>query len=413
MHPRKTLLELFSTFLQFEGDRFNSWVTEPKLRRSMMRLISSASLDSSPETAAEIEPQNSRSEQFWAIYWFKGWQAQPDSLGKVHLAAYLQEVCYWAAQKTVISFNINQYPISDCFQIAIGRLDKILRGFNPSQSINLKAYAGIAFSSIIREFLRQRRVVDICSDWALLRKISRKRLISALQESSMPVEQMPAVLLAWRCFKAIYLPTQATSTRSLPKPEDAIWQRVAKQYNSDRKSSLPPLPEASPTQIGQWMQQCIKATRAYLHPITISINTPRPGQESGELLDTLTDDADSLLTQLIAEEEQQVRQTQQSQINQVLLTALANLDPKIQQLLELYYGRGYTQQEMATQMDMKQYTISRRFSKAREVLLLALANWSHETLKVPQTQDLLNQISPILEEWLSCHYQSATSANSQ
>lgn len=409
MRPRQTLLELFSTFLQFEGDRVSGWMTDARLRRSMMRVLSSAAIDPSLATPsdsplpADKEPTSKQSEQFWVIYWFKGWQTQASELGRGHLAAYLQESCYWTVQKTVTGFNISQHTLSDCFQVTIARLDKILRGFNPVQSIDLKAYASIAFSGILREFLRQRQVVDICSDWSLLRKISRKRLISALQAAAIPPAQIPAFLLAWRCFKAVYVPMQATSTRSLPKPTDGVWQTVAKQYNTERNSEAA-LPEANPLQIEQWMQQCVKAARAYLNPVTISINTPRPGQESGEMLDTLTDETDSLLTSMIAEEEQQVRQTQQSQINQVLSTTLANFDSQVQQLLELYYGHSYTQQELAKRLDMKQYTISRRFSKARETLLTALATWSHETHKVPQTQELLNQLSPILEEWLACHY---------
>ena len=134
---------------------------------------------------------------------------------------------------------------------------------------------------------------------------------------------------------------------------------------------------------------------------------PGAGQETGELMDTLAEDKhDTLLTGLIAAEEEEVRQQQKTQINQVFETALTTLDPQVQQLLELYYAQGLTQQEMAKQLDIKQYTISRRFSKARGILLLALAEWSQTTLHIEPTSDVLNAISPVLEEWLMTHYQN-------
>ena len=155
------------------------------------------------------------------------------------------------------------------------------------------------------------------------------------------------------------------------------------------------------------MTDCVKAVRIYLHPAVTSINAPLAGQETGELIDTLAEDKqDSLLAGLIAAEDEQVRQQQKAQINQVFTAALATLDPQVQQLLELYYSQGLTQQELVKRLDIKQYTISRRFSKARRLLLLALAEWSQATLHIAPTSDVLNHISPVLEEWLMTHYQS-------
>ena len=33
MQRRQGTVEIFSTFIKFEGDQFSGWVTEPKLRR--------------------------------------------------------------------------------------------------------------------------------------------------------------------------------------------------------------------------------------------------------------------------------------------------------------------------------------------------------------------------------------------
>jgi hypothetical protein len=52
-----------------------------------------------------------------------------------------------------------------------------------------------------------------------------------------------------------------------------------------------------------------------------------------DLSDTLHE---SLLTELIAQEETQNRQTQQAQLKTVLATAIEKLDPQVQKLLQLY-----------------------------------------------------------------------------
>jgi RNA polymerase sigma factor (sigma-70 family) len=391
MRSRQSLLEIFSTFLQFEADRAMGWATDLKLRRSMTQCLSQMS-----ET----------SEHYWVVYWYKRWRSHPTPLERDHLAAYLQEVCYWEAQQTMVRFRITQYTLSDCFQVAIARVDKILRSFNLEYGSDLKAYASTAFGGLIREFLRQRQVLDICSDWALLRKLSQKRLIEALKAAAIRPEVLPSYVLAWRCLKIFKVPTQATSTHKLPKPSEEIWQQVTQLYNEERLSQLPtPGLAATPETLEKWMQQCVKAARDYLHPVTTSINAPKLGQESGELLDTLLDETeDSLLTTLITQEEQQTRQSQHGDLNQVLSGALSTFDPQIQQMLALYYGQELSQQEIAKQLEVKQYTISRRFSKARELLMVALAKWSQETLHITLTLDVLNSISHVLEEWLTTHY---------
>jgi hypothetical protein len=61
MRPRQSLTEIFSSFIQFEADRFSGWATDFKLRRSMQNYL------------VQIPEVNS-SENFWALYWYKLWQ---------------------------------------------------------------------------------------------------------------------------------------------------------------------------------------------------------------------------------------------------------------------------------------------------------------------------------------------------
>lgn len=138
MRPRQDIIEVFSTFLQFDAERFSAWATDPQLRRSM-------------RTSLTRLPQMETAENFWVLYWYKLWQTQPASQAKLHLAAYLQEVCYWAAHKTIASFSASsQYTLSDCFVMAIARLDKVLKGFNPQLGYSFKNYASVIFSTVLK-----------------------------------------------------------------------------------------------------------------------------------------------------------------------------------------------------------------------------------------------------------------------
>ena len=394
MQPRQDTVEIFSTFIQIDSDRFNSWATDPRLRRSIKQSLS----------------QNPRenSDNFWALYWHQIWQTQSPSLAKDHLAAYLQEVCFWAAQKTIDGFSSTQYTVADCFQVAISGIDKVLKGFDLERGFNLKSYASITFGNLIRELLRQKREIDICSDWSLLRKLSQKRMTEALANAGLDRDVIDSHILAWNCLKTIYVPERASSTRKLSKPEPETWAAIAKLYNRERQTQLKqPGESASCEQLEKWMRACVKAARSYLFPHVTSINKPKPGYESGEIVDSIVGDVnDSLLADLIESEEVSQRNQQQTDINQFLTNTMATLQPEAQELLELYYSLGLKQAEIAKELDTKQYTVSRKLAKARKTLLRALAQWSQETMHISLTSDVLDNISSLLEEWLAGYYGS-------
>lgn len=394
MLPRQDTVTIFSTFIQFDYDRFNTWATDARLRRSMKQSLNKVSIDGS--------------EKFWALYWHQIWQEQPKSLAREHLAAYLQEVCFWSSTKTIGGFSSSQYTVPDCFQVAIAGIDKVLKGFDRERGFNLKSYASITFGNLIRELLRQKREIDICSDWSLLRKLSQKRMIEALANAGLDQRVIESYILAWNCLKTIYVPERASSTRKLPKPEPETWIAIAQLYNKERQTQLKhPGDPVIPEDLEKWMLKCVKAARSYLFPNVTSINKPKPGYESGEIVDSIVGEVDdSLLTDMIVGEEAQQRSQQQTDITQFLTGTIQKLKPEEQKLLELYYSLGLKQGEIAQELNTQQYTVSRKLSKARKVLLKALAQWSQETMHISLTSDVLDNISSLLEEWLADYYDS-------
>jgi RNA polymerase sigma factor (sigma-70 family) len=393
MRSRQGITELFTTFLQFDADRVIGWATDAKLRRNILS-----------HKARLSEPENS--ENYWVYYWYKLWQSETENMARGHLSAYLQEVCYWAANKTVANFSSEQYTLADCFQMVVTSTDKVLKKFKPDMGFHLKNYASVIYSSEIKEMLRQQNEVDICSNWRLLRRLTQKRLVESLQNVGLSAETIERYVLAWKCYQSLYAPKVPTGTRKLARPDDAVWHAIAQLYNFQRNTQLSqPGAECNPETIEKWLVGCAKASRAYLHPNTVSLNAPTGDDNSGEFQDILPQlKQESLLTEIIAQEEVLERQSKQSQISGVLMTALNELEVEAQNIIKLYYSQGLTQQQIAKQLGVKQYTVSRRLTKSKDLLLLKLATWTKESLHTSLNSQVLNYINTLLEEWLQTHY---------
>ncbi|MGK7898370.1 MAG: sigma-70 family RNA polymerase sigma factor, partial [Xenococcus sp. (in: cyanobacteria)] len=303
-----------------------------------------------------------------------------------------------------------QYSLPDGFQIAIAGIDKVLKGFDRDRGFNLKSYASITFSNLIREILRQRQEIDICSEWSLLRKLSKKRLTQSLENAGLSADTIEKYVLAWSCFNNIYVPERASPTKKLSKPSTETWNAIVTLYNQERKTQLSAASEkVNAITLEKWLLASVKATRAYLFPNVTSINQPKPGFDSGEIADSLVGDVDeSLLAEMIVEEETKERNQQQNQVNDALLSALKQLKPEDRQLLELYYAQGMKQTDIAKQLKTQQYNISRKLSRIKKSLLKSLAQWSKDTLHMSLTSDVLKNISVIIEEWLNSHYTNQT-----
>lgn len=405
MRTRQTLTEQFSTFLQLEGDAFSGWMVDARLRRSIERCLQ--------ESRAQKTVQSPPSEAFWALYWHKEWKAQPNPLATGHLSAYLQEACYWAVRNTLNRLENRQSGLADGFQMAIAAVPKILKACDPDQRSSLKTYSRVAFGNILRDALRQRQEIDFCNDWALLLKVSRKRLVEALTHAGLGADTIAAYVLAWKCFESSYLATKPAKGGPLQRPNEETWMAIAQLYNSHRQTQLTaPGGECSPATLEKWLLECAKRARTYLYPQIASLNAARLGQESGELQDDLPDAThESLLQDLIVQEENRARQLQRSQINAVLTEALQSLDAQSAELMRLYYQQGLPQREIAQQLNTQQYTVSRRLTKARETLLLKFTRWGQAELHISPTSDVVSSISSILEEWLQTHYGNLRNGN--
>lgn len=391
MFPRQEITDMFSTFVQMERGRFSKWLTDPKLYRNIQNHL---------ERSSSVL----KSENFWALYWHKQWRSGFNNLARMHLLAYLQEPCYWVASKTVAKFNLSQYMLADYFQMAIAEVETILKDFNPEKSSSLKAYAIMAMPSRLKDILRQRKEADICSNWALLRKVSKKLLSEALSEAGLSQNAVAQYRLAWTCFNELYTQNQPGNTSQLPEPNRQLWEAITNLYNHQRQSQITqPTEQRNAQTIEQWLTQTALYVRAYLFPSVKSLNAFKQNDDTTITFDLPDPSSDSPMANMIAEEDVQNRQNQISQMSGVLLKALQSLDVQSQEVLKLYYEQGLTQQQIMQQLQMSQPTVSRKLVKGRESILAALIKWSQD-LNISVNSNQIKDMSLALEEWLRNQY---------
>lgn len=392
MRPRQKIIEMFSTFVELEGDRFSKWLIDIKLHRNIQNCL-------------ESSPFVLNSENFWALHWHKCWREESNSLARMHLSAYLQEPNYWAAKKIIAKFPNSQHSLADYFQMANAEIETILKNFNLEKCSSLKAYATIAVPSRLKDILRQRKEADICTNWALLRKVSKKQLLEALAQAGLSPILIAQYRLAWTCFKELYVQNQSGGTKSLPEPEPQLWEAIVNLYNRERQNQLTqPTPQCTREKIEQWLTQTTVYVRGYLYPPVSSLNLAISEDDSTTTFDLPDPFSDSLIAQMIAQEDAQNQQNQQSQIEAFLLKILQTFDVESQEILKLYYQQGLTQPQIVERLQMSQPTVSRRLLKARELMLAALIQWSQYTLNISVTSNLVNDMSSALEEWLKVKY---------
>ncbi len=397
MRQRTDLIEIFSAFLQFEDDRSQGWAIDPRLNRSMNRSI-------------QVEPRGG--EDFWAAYWLRQYAQQaavpnPDLRLEIgHLAAYLQETCFWAVNRVMPRVGSIQMKLPDCFQAAISDVPKLLAAFDASKLTGLKTYANTVFSNYLRDCLRQRREIDFCSEWGLLQKISRKRLLDALIASNFDSNMRDRYYVAWKALTTNYSPDKSPKRRSIAAPDAETWQSIEQSYNRERKE-FPHLTPATAKEIEKWLLDAAKKVRSYLYPTVNSLNVKKGDDTEADWESDLVGNDPDPMMYLEEQETRAERQTQQQQMVAVLHEAIAKLDEPARQLLTLYYRDRATQQIIAQQLNLPQYTISRKLTRTRENLLKTILAWGQTALHIQPTSDVIAAISPLIEEWLESFYHQA------
>ncbi len=400
MKRRDDLVEMFASFLQFR-ESSTVWISQTKLRHSMEKQLKN-------HAAFPIEGN------FWALYWHQVWCKETECKAKKHLDAYLQETAYQAAELEAKKVNFAQKwdKIQEYFQIGFQNqvCDRILKRFNSRYNAQLAAFALLLFRNNIKEELRKNNKVASHSDWSLLRHSSIKLWEKALQAHGLSPKNIESYLLLRDCYKSLYATLTAKANQKLSAPDTKTLGDITHLYNQERWNQLShPGQELSTKDIQKKLEETALAIRNYQNPSEISLNIPL-GEEGEELQDILfSQENESILDDLVIQQEQSTIIKLQQEINSLLIKSLTEkLKPEQKQCLQLFYGKGLTQTEIAEQLlkdKKKQYKISRQLQSASNKLHKVLVVWGKK--QKPHNFDshnIINIMDIFLKEWLQQYY---------
>ncbi len=383
LQQRKTLLEIFSTFLQVREDRNNfsaGWLIDTRLQNSM-------------ESRIQEDPK--ANEDCWALFWLKQVLENPqNSLARGHLSSYLEEVCYWITVKHIKS-ALQKYNIAlvDGFLTvrAIAAQPEILKQYQPGYS-KLKTYGR---ECIYREALAeiyQGREEERHSKAGLLRRTTRTRFIKILKRAGIQDPNFSEWLLALDCFQEIYTLKKPKGCKTLPFPNDEKIAEIAEYYNQRRPSNLNAI---SGQDLKNMLEDCQQKIRDYS---SIKLVYVDQDFEFREVPADISSVSDLLETSYFKTEKQQ-------EVNSVLLKAFDQLKSEDRKILQLLIGLNMTQSEIGKILKITQPQVCRKMRslKQKSPLLIALAKWVKKELKIELSSDKLHGMSPQLEEWLEQH----------
>jgi hypothetical protein len=285
----------------------------------------------------------------------------PNPQSERFLTAYLQTACWYAArhfyhnkiQGSSLRFG---YGLEDCFQTANEQASqplKLLQSFQTEQeTATIKTYAEKALKGILQETV-ECGLLKNESDWKILRYLSKKELVKALELSQN--EQIPHNLLLWYCFKEIYQTKQIRQNRLVPPTDDQI-QQICDRYNH-RCPEFKLLPIRPETVLPD-LETIAQTIRAYRAPSAV-LSRIQPERVT----------VDPLVELMMSEELRQMRA--------IAHQAFSELPELVQKTLRLWFGLEFNHAEilklLGSQLGIqKQYQLSRRIKQYRILLLKAV-----------------------------------------
>lgn len=377
MKKRRDIVEMFSTFIQID-DHYDAiglgWAKSPRLASNMTKKIAAEAI---------------ANEEFWAQYWLKATlkDSQTKSSAREHLSAYLEEACYWTALKIYQQLAAYQLRRVDCFlmlrEVAANPV-KLFKNYDYKSS-SVKTYSQFPLKSAVLDQVRKGRELDKYTWPALLRAVTKKRLKESLHKANIKEPEMSRCLLAWQCFRDKYVPTKAAGSKQLQPPDQRQMEAIANHYNQQYN----PQESLSGQTIQKLLELCVQVIQDCSKTSFVAIEDC--------IFEPAFISEDSL-------EEQETVETEYHQLTEVLSKAFAALPEEAQTLLNLWYGLGMTQSDLALALGIaQQYQVSRTVGRHKQLLLKPLAEWSQETWEITLNSQQLGEMGKQLDGWLEEH----------
>lgn len=384
MESRKKTLDKFSTFLVLiNSESYTTrWQTDLKLKKNMERILL----------------QHEREAEFLARRFLAVIKCNKDAVCSLHLTAYLQEISYKTSLQVFNKFGglTKGLTWQDYFGLATERIaqpELLLCNYDDNKGAQIITYVRAILQGKIANDAYANLGWKLCSDWGLLRKMTKKARQKALQKiSGLANNQLEQYLIVWQCFELIYTPIERKKSRELPAPSPEQFQKMTEQYNLMMAKKI------NTETFREMLEFCIEAARKYQNPQTVAY------PENFDLIDENQNPVINL--------EKEEKQEELTKIQALLAEAINTLDKEEQIMLAMWKGLKITQKDIATLLTEnfagfteQQYDISRQIERCRKRILKYLLKKNlNNNSKLTQTK--LEKLKAPFEESLTNYFQN-------
>ena len=377
---RRSLIMKYSCFGRVkEYDGFLSiveWLKEPRLQRSMERRIQ--------------QVQSGAGENFWDLLLLReAMEKSGKSSASDHLTARLEETCLFVVRQICLEFaNLSMTPV-ECFYLArveTAKPTKLLKNFDYQLGNKITTYVQVPLKRSILEKARIGNSLFKFRPPLLLRNVSQRMLNDALKQKG--IKDSFVHRLARQSFLEVCFPSlQGKGGRKIPWPlEEKQLDAIANRYNSRRRE----YPPVSGEQIQAILNELDRAVRDSwkFHNVSIeddSISEKYLSYEQYGQADESADDGEF--------------------VSSILSEAFASLPAQIQNMMAVWHGFRFRQEEIAILFGLPDQTgVSKRLKRYQqellESLLKSLGDRFETFAKTELSSRQLSEAKKSLKDWL-------------
>lgn len=392
MRKRITLEEKYSTFIEVDGVKdypYIGWISDDRLARNIKKF-------------SENDPQIN--EQYLSIYLLKiARQNHNQESGKIakqkslvashHLSAYLEEICYYRALKIYHQLQPYNYNVTKVGIFLMAREVAVnpetFKDYNSSIS-SFPTYAGNKIYQKVIDKLRQGRDEEKYSDTGLLRHISEKKFQEYLNLADIKEEEKSRCLLALKCFKKKYVPTEQQGNNKLKPPSEKDLESFAKLY----QKLSPEKEKVTGIEIRRLLDICLQTLKRARKKTFI----PLDGIDIEKDWENVTNN-----NPIYQQESQELQQ----QIHTVLVDVFQSFPDEATKIFELVFGLDINQEDVGKYfLGRNQSSVGRRIKTQTKNILKAVGIWSKDNWQITLSSEQLKVIDKEMKPYLENYFRT-------
>ncbi|MEI6381613.1 MAG: hypothetical protein WCO81_12130 [Cyanobacteriota bacterium ELA615] len=389
MIKRTTLVEQFSTFIDFSSER---WIIEYKLQQRMENyLLADSSLTST---------------EYWGLFFQQKWLAQgkKQDFFRSHLYAYLQEPCYYIAKEIEHNYYNKQfrYNCEDYFNLGVLEFDKILTDFKPGLNTRLYLFATIRLKWRILDRMREIDRTVGYTIWSLLLSSSPTRFKKALINQGISQDILANYNLVWNLYKEFYSRAQIKQNGKLDKPDIKTIEAITNAYNLKTQSKVDLMT------IERWLISSGQAIFQFMSP-PVSVPLEPLITSQGNFNEPTTEEKEQEYKKFLENQEifARIYNWLTKELENIFEQTEKNkLHPEIKKILEYKYLEKLPQNQIGQKVNpaLKQFEVSRQLDRFYLKLSKSLIQWSSANLESPLKAQDIENLSESVEQWIEYYY---------